>query len=109
MARPSPRMRASVTCGWNARSSVCPQACIRAARKAVISVNSRSPERRRRFSLAHELGHWHHHCGRVLFCGKDDIGNFANDALNPERHADTFASDLILPDYLFIPRIQTLN
>jgi hypothetical protein len=38
----------------------------------------------------------HHHRGRVLFCGKDDIGNFANDALNPERHADTFASDLIL-------------
>ena len=87
----------------------CEARILGSARRAVISVNSRSPERRRRFSLAHELGHWHHHRGRVLFCGKDDIGNFANDALNPERHADTFASDLILPNYLLIPRIQTLK
>jgi Zn-dependent peptidase ImmA (M78 family) len=87
----------------------CEARIIGSSRKAVISVNSRSPERRRRFSLAHELGHWHHHRGRVLFCGKDDIGNFANDALNPERHADTFASDLILPNYFLIPRIQKLK
>jgi Zn-dependent peptidase ImmA (M78 family) len=87
----------------------CEARILGSARKAVISVNSRSPEHRRRFSLAHELGHWHHHRGWVLFCGKDDIGNFANDALNPERHADIFASDLILPNYLLIPRIQKLK
>ncbi len=87
----------------------CEARIIGTSRKAVISVNSRSPERRRRFSLAHELGHWHHHRGQVLFCGKDDIGNFANDALNPERHADMFASDLILPNYLLIPRIHKLK
>jgi Zn-dependent peptidase ImmA (M78 family) len=87
----------------------CEARILGSARKAVISVNSRSPERRRRFSLAHELGHWHHHRGRVLFCGKEDIGNFANDALNPERQADTFASDLILPNYLLVPRIQKLK
>jgi len=87
----------------------CEARILGSARKAVISVNSRSPERRRRFSLAHELGHWHYHRGQILFCGKDDIGNFANDALNPERHADTFASDLILPNYLLIPRIQKLK
>jgi Zn-dependent peptidase ImmA (M78 family) len=87
----------------------CEARILGSARKAVISVNSRSPERRRRFSLAHELGHWHHHRGLVLFCGKDDIGNYANDTLNPERHADAFASDLILPNYLLIPRIQKLK
>jgi hypothetical protein len=47
------------------------------------AVNSRSMPERRRFSLAHELGHWHHHRGRVLFCGKNDVCNFAYDALNP--------------------------
>jgi hypothetical protein len=78
-------------------------------RKAVISVNSRSPERRRRFSLAHELGHWHHHRGRVLFCGKDDIGNFANDALNPEIRGKCVGVPFILPSYLLIPRIQKLK
>jgi Zn-dependent peptidase ImmA (M78 family) len=87
----------------------CEARILGSARKAVISVNSRSPERRRRFSLAHELGHWHHHRGRILFCGNDDIGNFANDALNLERHADTFASDLILPNYLLIPRMRKLK
>jgi Zn-dependent peptidase ImmA (M78 family) len=87
----------------------CEARIIGSSRRAVISVNSRSPECRRRFSLAHELGHWQHHRGRVLFCGKEDIGNFANDALNPERQADTFASDLILPNYLLIPRIQKLK
>lgn len=87
----------------------CEARIIGSRRKAIISVNSRSPERRRRFSLAHELGHWHHHRGKVLFCDKNDIGNFANDALNPERQADAFASDLILPNYLLIPRIQKIK
>ena len=36
----------------------CEARIIGSSRKAVISVNSRSPERRRRFSLAHELGHY---------------------------------------------------
>lgn len=87
----------------------CEARIIGSSRRAVISVSSRSPERRRRFSLAHELGHWHHHRGRTLFCDKRDIGNFANDATNPERHADTFASDLILPNYLLVPRLQKLK
>jgi Zn-dependent peptidase ImmA (M78 family) len=78
-------------------------------RRAVISVNSRSPPERRRFSLAHELGHWHYHRGRVLFCDKQDVCNFANDALNPERQADAFASDLILPNYLVDPRLRKIK
>jgi uncharacterized protein DUF955 len=64
---------------------------------------------RKRFSLGHEIGHWHHHRGRVLFCGAKEIGNPAHDALNPEYQADQFASDLILPNYLFRPRITKLK
>ena len=84
----------------------CEATIIGAPRRAVITVNSRSSPVRRRFSLGHELGHWHHHRGRLLFCDKDDVCNFANDALNPERHADAFASDLILPNYLLDPRLR---
>ena len=69
------------------------------ARPSSPSTAAACPERRR-FSLAHELGHWHHHRGRVLFCGKNDVCNFENDALNPERQADDFASDLILPTFM---------
>ena len=33
--------------------------------QAIITVNSRSPWRRRRYSVAHELGHWKYDRGRV--------------------------------------------
>jgi Zn-dependent peptidase ImmA (M78 family) len=87
----------------------CEATIVGSKRRAIISVNSRSMPERRRFSLAHELGHWHHHHGRVLFCGKNDVCNFANDALNPERQADGFASDLILPTYMVDPRLRKMK
>jgi hypothetical protein len=76
---------------------------------AVISVNSSSIPTRRRFSIAHELGHWHHHRGQVLFCGESDIGGFAGGPLDPERQADQFAADLVLPSYLVLPYIRKLK
>jgi Zn-dependent peptidase ImmA (M78 family) len=87
----------------------CEASIVGSKRRAVISVNSRSMPERRRFSLAHEIGHWHHHRGRILFCGKNDVCNFANDALNPERQADSFASDLLLPSYMLEPRLRKIK
>lgn len=78
-------------------------------RKAVILVNSQSREERQRFSIGHEIGHWHHHRGQILFCSKEDIGNPASGPLNPERQADDFASDLILPHYLVKPLCARLK
>ncbi len=77
---------------------------------AVISINSSIKSiRRQRFSLAHELGHWQHHRGRMLFCGPFDIGRLAGGPLDPERQADAFASDLVLPGYLVRPMITRLK
>jgi len=87
----------------------CEATIVGAKRRAVISVNSRSMQERQRFSLAHEIGHWHHHRGRILFCGKNEVCNFENDALNPERQADGFASDLILPAYMVDPRLRKMK
>ena len=87
----------------------CEARIVGSSRRAVISVNSRSPEKRRRFSLAHELGHWHNDRGRILFCDKHDIGNYAASALNPEKLADVFASDLVLPNFLVIPRLAKIK
>jgi hypothetical protein len=70
---------------------------------AIITVNSRSPRRRRRFSIAHELGHWHYHRGRTLMCLADDIGRAAVGELGPETVANRFASRLLMPEYLFQP------
>jgi hypothetical protein len=74
-------------------------------RRAIITVNNKAIPVRRRFSIAHEIGHWHHHRGRILFCGGRDIGNLADEAFHPEKQADQFASDLILPNFMVRPRV----
>lgn len=77
--------------------------------QAIITINSRSQPRRQRFSLAHELGHWKHHRGRLLVCRADEIGQ-ASDGRSPmERIADTYAADILMPSYLFQPLARTLS
>jgi Zn-dependent peptidase ImmA (M78 family) len=87
----------------------CEATIVGSNRRAVITVNNRSMLERQRFSIAHEIGHWRHDRGRILFCGPKEIGNPANDALNPETRADHFASNLILPNYLLTPRITKVR
>ena len=53
--------------------------------KAIITINDRSPYRRQRFSIAHELGHWQHHRGKHLVCRAEDFR--PRDAASPERIA----------------------
>jgi hypothetical protein len=87
----------------------CEAMIVGTARRAIITVNSNALPTRKRFSLAHEIGHWHLHRGRVLVCAENDIGNPAHRALDPENQADQFASDLILPGYMLRPRIAKLK
>lgn len=69
--------------------------------EAIITVNANSTYRRKRFSIAHELGHWHHHRGKCLTCRVEEYR--PRDALSPERTADSYAADLLMPYYLFRP------
>lgn len=71
--------------------------------QAIITVNSRNSPQRQRFSLAHELGHWNHHRGRILVCRADEIGSRDNKRSPVERDADTYAADILMPRYLFQP------
>jgi len=69
---------------------------------AIITVNVASSVRRQRFSIAHELGHWHHHRGRVLACRVEE---YVPQSTTPEeRSANSYAADLVMPRYLFDPR-----
>jgi hypothetical protein len=81
----------------------CEARIIGAGDRAVITVNAASSRRRQRFSIGHELGHWHYDRGRVLFCAAEDIGRASAERLGPERVADRFASSLLMPDYIFRP------
>jgi hypothetical protein len=69
--------------------------------RAIITVNNRSHPRRQRFSIAHELGHWRYHRGRLLVCHADDIGRAGESRPMTERTADNFAAQLLMPAYLF--------
>jgi hypothetical protein len=81
----------------------CEARVIGAGDQAIVTVNSRSSRWRQRFSIGHELGHWRHDRGRILFCQSQDIGRPTPVDLSPERIADRFASNLLMPNYLFDP------
>lgn len=77
--------------------------------RAIITVDDRIPQTRRKFSVAHELGHWRHHRGRCLVCRSDEIGDRRRSATDPERVADGFASDLLLPRYVLDPLLRKMK
>lgn len=71
--------------------------------QALIRVRDDSPEPRRRFSVAHELGHWLRDRGKVhLACqARDFLTEWSAD--NPETRANRFASEVLLPERTFSP------
>lgn len=75
--------------------------------RALITVKDDSSPRRKRFSIAHELGHWRYHRGKMLVCRVDDYR--PRDVLSPEKVADSYAADLLMPRYLFQPRVRALG
>ena len=76
--------------------------------KAIITVDECSSRGRQRFSVAHELGHWMNHRGTAfLQCQNAAMFSFG-ESRTPETIANIFASDLILPEFLFKPIARNL-
>jgi hypothetical protein len=77
---------------------------IGAGDRAFIIIDSKSPRARQRFSAAHELGHWMLDRGKLasFVCSEK---NFINDWSidNPERRANRYAANLLLPQFMFQP------
>ena len=70
--------------------------------RAIITVNAHSIASRKRFSAAHELGHWMRDAGKVAFGCNPDAA-LGKDDFNPETRANRYASDLLLPKFMFVP------
>ena len=66
----------------------------------LIVVNGGEPETRRRFTIAHELGHWVCQCleghTEPLYCRAEDVGG-RPEAKALEREANVFAAELLMP------------
>ena len=78
--------------------------------RAIIIVEKDAKPRRRRFSAGHELGHWHHHKGQSFICRPEDIGRPVDEASrNAERIADAYSADLLIPPFMFDPRLVKLG
>lgn len=80
-----------------------------AARRIYVNaVEAQRSHGRRRFTIAHELGHWHLHRSagddaHARFCRSDEIGasGFAvQHAQRIEREANRFAAALLMPEQL---------
>lgn len=70
---------------------------------AIITINANSSPERQRFSGGHELGHWMRdrrtatfQCNEQMF-----VSEWSED--NPEKRANRFAADLLLPAKMFRP------
>ncbi len=70
--------------------------------RAIITVDDRASRVRQRFSVAHELGHWHHHRGRRLICHGAEQ---QDGAAGCEREADGYAADLLMPRFMLEPLV----
>lgn len=77
-------------------------------RDAIISVSTMTMDiHRKRFSIAHELGHWELHRSQssLSICMATDINEGVKQASSPaiEQEANIFASALLMPDRFFAP------
>ncbi len=73
--------------------------------QAIITVNQNSLLTRQRFSIGHELGHWMNDRGQIdLACGTDKQERYYT-GTDRESLANKFATELLLPSSMFIPRL----
>lgn len=73
--------------------------------RAIITISSLVKDpRRKRFSVAHELGHFElHREHSVVLCSSQDIDDWKQrgDNISPEQEANEFAAALLLPERFF--------
>lgn len=74
----------------------------------IITVNSSTSEKRQRFSIGHEIGHWERDRkhGLINLCTKSDLAQHNQLARNSEAEANVFSADLILPPYMVAPKMK---
>src|SRR4051812_16901673 len=88
----------------------CEATLVGAGKRAIATVQRGSRRTRQRFSVGHELGHWHHHRGQSFQCRVDDVSlNLAVKDRAKEREADEYSAHLLMPGQLFKPRIKEIR
>jgi hypothetical protein len=68
--------------------------------KGIVTITTGVSPERRRFSIAHEVGHWEQHRGQSFVCRVEERA-LDKKARTKEREADDYASSLMMPTDLF--------
>ena len=86
----------------------CEARILGAGDRAIITVDANAQRARQRFSAAHELGHWMRDRGKLAFACTEKVlvREWGDD--NPERRANRYAADLLLPRKIFEARTRTM-
>jgi hypothetical protein len=74
--------------------------------RAIITVDQNSRRGRQRFSVGHELGHWILDRGRGSFECESKVYATEWSSDNPEKRANRYAAELLLPENMFRPRVK---
>ena len=81
---------------------------VRSGKHGIVRVSDRIRELgRRRFAIAHEIGHWclHQRQSHLLACTDDDmLARYGGSPLEVE--ASIFAGSLLMPAHLFVERVN---
>ncbi len=85
----------------------CEARLVRKGDIGIISVNSLIPEEgRKRFAIAHEIGHFMLHTGtQLILCSEDDM-HVWKESKAQEMEANEFAASLLMPYEIFIKFIK---
>ena len=81
----------------------------RTKENGIITVSNEIPEGgRRRFNVAHELGHFELHKNEktLTICTDEDINQWYQTQLHLELSANIFAAELLMPEKMFKPLIK---
>ena len=81
---------------------------IRKGGLGIITVNSRIPEEgRKRFAIAHELGHFElHTVSQLILCAEEDMYVW-NENKGQEIEANEFAASILMPKDIFLQHLKT--
>lgn len=83
----------------------CEASLVGYGKKGIITVAPGVSPERRRFSIAHEVGHWEQHRGQSFSCRVEERA-LDKAAKSKEREADDYASQLMMPANLFKEAIK---
>ncbi|RQU74847.1 ImmA/IrrE family metallo-endopeptidase [Burkholderia cenocepacia] len=87
----------------------CEATLVGVGNRGIATIRPSNVVGRERFSIGHELGHWEMHRGKSFRCRVDDPSDNLASNSEQEKHADEYASHLLMPRPLLQPMVKSVG